>query len=161
MVCKLCKHPRIGEIEGLVKAGRLDIADASRELDAHYQETWKHFNECIKPPTEEKEFQEYLSILRELVMKLKHRIDDIEDVPTNLLSVKMLTSLIKELRGVVRDLGTLEGRLQSGTLIQLTNITVRYEKLTSLMFSNLCDNCRMSLIQELEKLETPSLQDMR
>jgi len=153
MTCKVCKHPRVAEIEGLVRAGKLTIQDASRELDCSYQEAWGHFNRCLKEPGNVDEFEEHLVLLRELVIKLKRRVDDLDDTPTTVISVKMLTSLVKELRGLVRDLGALEGRLQSGALIQLTSVTVKYEKLASVMFSNLCDDCRTNLIEELEQLE--------
>ena len=161
MTCKLCKHPRISEVEGLVRAGKLDIRAASRELDASYQETWKHFKECATAPEDEKEFEEYLDIMRNLVVRLNERVKDLEDTPTSLVSVKMLTSLVKEIRGLIRDLGALEGRLRSSPLVQLTNITVKYEKLTSIMFSSLCDTCRLKLAKQLEVMEPIKLEDYR
>ena len=153
MTCKVCNHSRIGEIEGLIRADKLTIQDASRELGCSYQEAWKHFNKCLTAPGDADEFEGHLLLLKELVRKLKARVDDLDETPTTIVSVKMLTSLVKELRGLIRDLGALEGRLQSGALIQLTSITVKYEKLASVMFSNLCDECRSGLIVELEQLE--------
>ena len=161
MPCKLCRHERINEIESLVRASKLTMPDAARELSCTYQEVWKHFNNCLKAPGNEEEFEKYLKILRELVDRLNTRVEDIEGTPTNLITVRMLTSLTKEMRGVIRDLGALEGRLQTGTLIQLTNVTIKYEKLTNILFSSLCDKCRGNLITELEAMEPINLEAMR
>lgn len=161
VTCKVCKHPRVAEIEALVRANKLTIQDASRELGCSYQEAWAHFNRCLAEPANADQFAQDLILLRELVFKLNDRVNDLEDTPTTKISVNMLTSLTREIRGLIRDLGALEGRLQSGTLIQLNQVNVKFEKLTSIMFSSLCDKCRGSLISELEKLEKIDLEQMR
>lgn len=162
MTCKLCRHPRIAEIEALHRAGKITIEDASRELSASYQETWAHFNRCLAPLADEDAFEVYLNLMRELVNKLKDRVDDLDETPTTIVSVKMLTALVKELRGLIRDLGALEGRIQSGAIIQLNQVSDKYQKLTGIMFSGLCESCRAQMIAELERLENnPELEVMK
>lgn len=161
MVCKLDNHPKIAEVERSVKEGVMTITEAARELDSTYQETWKHFKECVKAPVENLEFEGYLAIMRELILKMKTRVDSLESTPTNAVSVKMLTSLVREIRGLVGNLAELEGRFQRSPLLQLTQINVKFEKLTAFMFTSLCDDCKLKLASQLEQMEPLKLEDHR
>ena len=161
MTCKLDNHPDIVDVETSVKGGVMTITEAARELDCSYQEAWRHFKECVKAPVEQIEYEGYMTILRELVMKMKNRVDSLTLTPTNPSSVKMLTSLVKEIRGLVGNLAELEGRLSRSPMLQLTQINVRYNKLTAFMFSTLCTECKLKLANQLEQTETIKLEDYR
>ena len=161
MTCKLDNHPGIVDVETSVKEGTMTITEAARELDCSYQEAWKHFKECLEVPVEQIEFDGYLAILRELVIKLKTRVDSLDLTPTNPSSVKMITALVHQLRGLVGNLAELEGRLSRSPMLQLTQINIKYNKLTAFMFSNLCDDCKLKLADQLEHMEKIELEDYR
>lgn len=159
MVCSLDNHKDISAVEDAVKAGTMTIQEASIELDASYQETWRHFKDCVQVPVEQIEFEGYLAIMRELVLKLKNRVDELDTTPTNLSSVKMVTALVQQIRGLISNLAELEGRLQRSPMLKLTQINVKYNQLTSFMFSELCEICKLKLSTRLEEL--PQLEDYR
>lgn len=161
MTCKLDNHPDILDVETSVKGGVMTITQAARELDCSYQEAWRHFKECLQVPVEQIEFEGYLAILRELVIKMKKRVDSLALTPTNPSSIKMLTSLVKEIRGLVGNLAELEGRLSRSPILQLTQINVKFQKLTSFMFSTLCNECKLKLTNQLEDMEKVKLEDYR
>lgn len=161
MTCKLDNHLDIVGVETSVNGGVMTITEAARELDCSYQEAWRHFKDCVKAPVEQIEHEGYLTILRELVMKMKSRFDDLDLTPTNPASVKMVTTLVKEIRGLVNNLAELEGRMSRSPLLQLTQINVKYNQLTSFMFSSLCTECKLKLVNQLENAEQIKLEDYR
>ena len=162
MTCSLCNNTNIGDIERLVHSNEMSMNEAAHELDCTYQDAWKHFNKCLVPVENSEQFEMYLGMMRDIVLKLNTRVESLEKVPTDLISVKMITSLTKELRGMIRDLGSLEGRIQSSPLIQLNQVTIKYSKLTSLMFSALCPECQLKLADGLDKIEqAPDLENYR
>ena len=153
MVCKICENPKIEDVEIAVKAGRITIQQAATQLGEDYQSTWQHFKHCLKEPVMDKDFEGLLKILQKLIFRLDKQVDDLEESPTNLVSVKMITSLASALRGCIKDLAELEGKIRTSPLISLTNITMKLDKLTSFMFSELCDNCKEKFIAYVEDLE--------
>ncbi len=153
MACKICENPKIEDVEIAVKAGRITIQQAAMELGEDYQSTWRHFKYCLKEPVEDKEFEELLGILQKLVFRLDKRVDDLDETPTSLVTVKMLTSLASALRGCIKDLAELEGKIRASPLISLSNITMKLDKITSFMFAELCDPCKEKFINYVENIE--------
>ncbi len=153
MVCKICENPKIEDVEISVKSGRITIKEAAMELGADYQSTWSHFKHCLKEPVEDKDFEDLLKILQKLIFRLDRRVDELEEAPTNLVSVKMLTALASSLRGCIKDLAELEGKIRTSPLIHLTNVTMKLDKITSFLFSELCDACKEKFIIYVEELE--------
>ena len=161
MVCKLDNHRNIVEVEAAVKDGTMTINEAALELDCTYQEAWRHFKECLNVPIEQIEFEGYLNILRQLVVKMNGRVNDLELTPTNPASVKMVTALVKEIRGLISKLAELEGRMSRSPMLQLTQVNVKFNRLTSFMFNELCDECKLKLSSQLNQMELPKLEDYR
>ena len=123
------------------------------KLDEDYQSTWRHFKYCLKEPVEDEDFENLLKILQKLIIRLDQRVDELEGTPTNLISVKMVTTLARELRGCIGALAELEGKIKVSPLIQLTSVTMKLEKITSFMFAELCDNCKEKFITYADELE--------
>ena len=151
--CPICSHPKRAEVEAAVKSGELTITKAAKMFGADYTTTWRHFKECLKEPIENREFEDNLMILREIICRLNDRVQDLEDLPTDLISVRMLTNLTKELRNGIKDLAELEGQFRASPLIQLNQITIQYEHLTSFLFTQLCPECKLKLSSHLTNLE--------
>jgi len=130
-----------------IALGRLNTDEAAQLLGVSRDKVQKHLRECLKTETLG---IEYVSTLKELVDKLKAMVDDLEGRGTNPMTVKMVTSLVHELRGLVRDVATLEGRLQVAPLIQINQLNLKLEKIQSFVLQKLPEEYQKLLLTHLE-----------
>ena len=166
--CPVCSHPRGPEVLRKVFEGQLTLRDAARELGVSYPYIWRCYNyhfkvrasdkgvDLIPRDDEEIEEIEYAEELKQLIHKLKRKVNEVLDDP----SIRdRPTAWIRQFRGVIRDLAELEGRLQKAPLIQLTQYNIRFEQLTAFLMKDLCDNCKRKAIKFLEELsKQPALE---
>lgn len=88
---------------------------------------------------EELEEVEFTDDLKEIIQKLKRKVHEVLGDPS---ARDRPTAWIHQLRGCIRDLAELEGKLQKAPLIQLTQLNVQFEHLTTFLIRDLCENCR-------------------
>jgi len=155
------KHPRIKEVEEKVKSNQMGLREAAIELNVSYQAIWNHFKESGRLPSEDEEFEYYLYILKELIEDIKKRLDEIDTRPTDLVTSRILSLLSKEIRGSIRDLAELLGRVQTGIIIQFNQLNVRYNKLSSFMMASCCPDCKKKLLDLIEADVNASLEHER
>jgi len=125
-----------------------------------YQMVWKHFREHVQVNVRNgqiviqqiKPEEDYISVLQNLMEDLRRMITDLKNEPTNQSTVKMKTELVREIRGLIRDLCTLEGTIKRGPLIQLNQLNVQFEFLIAYLATNLCDECKHKVTEYLEKM---------
>ena len=128
--------------------GKTTMEEAAREVGEPLSDVRRHFVECIKQD-DDSEFDEYMHIMKDLVISMNLRVAELEGLPTNLPNVKMVTGLVREIRGLIKDLAELEGRLQRSPMIQYNMVTMQYESLTKFLFEHLCDECKLSVGKQL------------
>ena len=145
--CAVCHHPKGPTVVSDIALGRLNTEEAAKILGVSKEQVQKHLRECLKAETLG---LEYVDTLKELVTKLKKMIDDVEGKGVNPLTVKMMTSLVHEVRGLVRDVATLEGRLQVAPLIQINQLNLKLEKIQSFVLQKLPERYQKLLLDHIE-----------
>ena len=149
--CPIHNSPKGPEVLRRVFEGVLDLRAAARELDVSYPLMWRCYNYHYKmkasakgvslelKESEEMEEVEFTEDLKGIIQKLKHKVDEVLSDP----SVRdRPTAWIHQFRGCIRDLAELEGKLQRAPLIQLTQLNVQFEHLTTFLIRDLCEDCR-------------------
>lgn len=167
MSCEVCKHPRAAEVMMRVFAGDLTYVDAASALRLPVPTVWHCMKEhwqaerqgdriILKEVTEAKTTEDFVGLMRKSVQRFIGRLDQAMGLPVSAYNEGAVTKLSAELRALMRDILEFEGKLQSAPLIQLSLIQVQMHKLTSFLFSALCDADReklMKVLPELMKVE--------
>ena len=145
--CAVCQHSKGASVISEIALGRLTTDEAAKLLGVSRDKVQRHLRECLNTETLG---IEYVLTLKELVEKLKTMTEDLEGRGTNPLTVKMMTSLVHEIRGLVRDVATLEGRLQVAPLIQINQLNLKLEKIQSFVLQKLPNKYQKLLLEQLE-----------
>jgi len=153
--CQICKKPEAPLVMRKVALGQLDVVMASRLLKTTVDAIRYHLKTCMKKveePEREPITDDYAKELHKLFKKLRRKVDDIVIMPISPSNIKMLTETVKEIRNLCTDIATLQGRLQSTTIIQLTQLNLQFEKMTQFFLTQACPECRKKMIQFLESI---------
>jgi len=158
--CKICKDPRSSQWAADLFLGKRTVENIARDAGVSYQVAWKHFREHVQVNIENgqivlqklAEEENYVEVLKNLMTDLRTMVTDLKEEPTNQSTVRMKTELIREIRGLIRDMCTLEGTISKGPLIQLNQLTIQFEYLMSYLATDLCGSCRQKIMDHLEKI---------
>lgn len=158
--CPVHTHPKGPVVLRKVFDGQMDLRDAARELDISYPMVWRCYNYHYKIEAgsgstsislkEEADLSEaeFTEDLKEIIRSLKEKVHAVlEDSSAK----DRPTAWIHQFRGAIRDLAELEGKLQKAPLIQLTQLNIQFEKLTTFIISQLCPECQKKVMQYLEE----------
>jgi len=153
--CRICNDLRAIDVLAKVWNGSLSLREAAKELNVSYPMLWHHvrFHETAQSgqkPTR----TDTLEILEEITNILKQRLDEMKNLPIGPIHERMLTQNIEVLRRTLMDLERLTGRLRAAPLIQLQQVTIHYEALLSFLTTELCESCKLRIMQFLEKQVT-------
>ena len=163
MGCPICEHPRAQEMMGKVFAGTQNYVDAAKELNVSSETVWKCFNEhweteedsgkvTMRAIKEAKTTDDFVELLRRTLQRFIKRLNSAMEMPVSAYNESAVTRLSAELRAIMRDVLEFEGKLHSAPLVQLNIIQMQMTKLTSFMFSELCEEDRKKLIKILPEL---------
>ena len=156
--CPICNHTENIHVTNEILRGVMTIGEAAIffEVDRELMEI--HVKEHIRVlPTDggalvaiERQEMDSIGMLQELIFKLKELFDKYskgDDVTT----VRALTTLVKELRGCIRIMEELTGKLQTGPMITLHLQQITINKVQSFLMEEVCDDCRLKVVEHLGK----------
>lgn len=125
----------------------MSIEDVQEHLDKHeinvdeekgvYESTDFYMNQFLKILKQLKDWMNYVTMVKD------------PDQKTMEVGLKVM----KEIRLTLSDLAELQGKKEkSGNItVQIENMNMRYTKLTNLLMVELCDECRMKVIDLLDE----------
>jgi len=132
-----------------VLLGKMTGREAAERLGVDEYTVWHWLREW-KPREVPKDLAE---ILRDVLKKLRMRVDELLARPISYTDEKMVSSQVRTLKDLVMDIAKLEQRLEEIPVIQYQQISVQMNKLTTFMVGSLCSDCRQKVIQHLGELE--------
>jgi hypothetical protein len=160
--CSVCNHPKSFELMTKVFQGKMNYIDAAREMNLPYQTVWKCFTSHWETISDEEglkiqlkkatEAGDFVTILRKNIELFINRLDQAKTMPVSSYNEGAVTKLSSELRGIMRDILEFEGKLKTGTIIQLNIMQVQMTKLTEFLLSNLCEEDKQKLIIALPQI---------
>ena len=98
---------------------------------------------------------ELLRLLKQLKDWMKLVIMDEKRVDKNTIDAG--TKLTREIRLTLESLAQFQGRLDKTSTVQLTQINMKYLQLTTVLLSEVCDECRGKIIRVLDDT-TPAVE---
>lgn len=160
--CPICENPQGDELSEAVVAGKLTVYELSRAMGIGYDVAWKHIREHLtstavgSPAAEsslstEMSTEEMIQTLSYVVSRLRSKVDVYLATAGNAENDRTAASLIKELRGLITDIATLEGKLQKLPLEKLESLTKALDKINAFMVTELCDSCKLKLAEKIAK----------
>lgn len=156
--CPVCEHPKNISITNEILRGIMTIGEAGNYFNVTRDVMEVHVKEHIRVlPTDsgalvavERKDMDSIGMLQELIFKLKGLFDKYskgEDVTT----VRSLTALVRELRGCIRIMEELTGKLQTGPMITLHLQQIVINKVQSFLMEEVCPDCRTKVVEYLGK----------
>ena len=105
--CPICRSPKGLELTKKVLSGEITIDEAAKQMNVPYHVFWnhiKHINLQTKEPLPDNvSSSDLLEMIRNLVLRLHELVSE------SILSGNVSPSLIRELRGLIKDLVDLSG----------------------------------------------------
>ena len=152
--CKVCALPNRNEVEtSLIKGEALhrevaELYDISTEaIRTHMKEHCQEKSMVLSP-----EHQEKAKWLYGKAQQLSDLIDELFTTNLSAQGIKALVSALAELRQEIRVLAEIEGEL-----VQKSNVTInQYRSLKMIVVGDLCDGCKLKVLEKLEKMEEVS-----
>jgi len=146
-----------------VFAGNLTYVEAAKELRLPTSTVWHCFSEHWSVEAEGEKVtlrllqqaettEDFVTLLRKSIKKFILRLETAMEMPVTSYNEGAITKLSAELRALMRDILEFEGKLKSTPLIQLNVLQVQLQKLTSFLFSELCEGDRQKLLKILPEL---------
>jgi len=118
----------------------------------HWQVEREGNQVVLREVKEAKTTEDFVELLRKSVQKFISRLTSAMELPVSAYNEGAVTKLSAELRALMRDILEFEGKLQTAPTIQLTIVQTQMTKLTSFLFSSLCDTDREKLMKALPEL---------
>jgi len=149
--CSLCKHPKRLYYERQILTQRMTIMEAAQRMSVPYQTLWYHMKSHVgkKPPS--KPITDITSILKDLLYKLKKRVDQLLEIPIKAISEREVSTLTRVLKDIAMDIAKLEQQLQESPTVQITNLIVSQTRLQTWLINNLCGECKSKLLPFLKE----------
>lgn len=169
--CEVCNHPRAHAIMRKVFAGEMTYIEAAQELSLpkstvfhcfshHWEMEAKEDAITMRLKTAET-VDDYVSILKDILHKLINHLTNEMLIQGAQINASDVTRVTQEVRRAMRDVLEFEGKLKTGPMIQLTVLQTQFTKLMSVLFTELCDNCRNKLLEALPELEAESTEHIK
>jgi len=139
---KIEAHPNHKEILQLITDNRMSTEQAARELEVDPGQLRRYIKDTAEA-TELDTLNEYTAGIQVMIRMLGSMLDTIKDNPVESEMVKMVTSMTRECRGLIRDLADLQGKMGKVAGIEANPAEAKYNDLVSFLMVNLCGECRM------------------
>jgi len=145
-------------------SGEWTYVDVAKELGVTPEEAFACFSEhwsveadgekvTMKAVKEAETVDDFIVLLKKTLKKFIKRLDTAMDLPTTAFNESAVTRLSAGLRAIMRDILEFDGKLKATPLVQLNIMQVQMTKLTSFMFSELCETDRQKLLKILPELQ--------
>lgn len=157
---KIEEHPQSREIIELILNDKMSSEQGARELDVDPGQLRRY----IKKMTEEEHSQTmemYADGMHAMIQKLGKMINELDGMPVEPAMVKMMTSMTREARGLIRDLADLQKQIASTSGPRNQESAAKYNNLISFLMNNLCGECRMLVGRRLAESEQTDLGDLK
>lgn len=141
--CPVCVHPRGRELTDRVLSGELTVNEAARELGISDAVMLYHIKNHIGRGGEDGE--DLRTMLRDLLQKIHVLVD------TGLTSGRINPNLIRELRGLAKDLMAMGGGLSDSA-----DLENWIDELVSFLATELPDQCRDVVLKWLDEHPQPT-----
>lgn len=157
MPCKICEDPEGQRLIEAIAEGKISITDAAKKLGVTFADFEIHIKNHMeekplpRPRLEEGEI-DIGRTLRETLRLLKARVSVFMQTEVTPENERMLTALVKEVRGLVMNIAELEGKLSGQPLIELKTIKMQFNDLTGFMITELCPVCKAKIQNRLEEM---------
>jgi len=89
-----------------------------------------------------------LGILRSLIGMLRQKTKNFL-MYANMENYKPATAMIKELRGVIKDIADIEAKMAAGPKVEVEQLTIIINNLEDFLATDLCDDCRVKAAERL------------
>ena len=158
MSCKICETVLGRELTGKVLDADITISEAARKLGVPYKVFEEHLKEhmdrALPRPivTEKAEDIDLGKTLREVLLMLKSRAQVFVETDVTPENERMLSMLVKELRGISMNIAELEGKLMNMPLVELKSIKMQFNDLTGFMITDMCPVCKAKIQQKLDDM---------
>jgi len=155
MSCRVCENPQCKDIINEIASGNISLNDAAKKLNVTYNELVLHIKEHLNALPKPEIGNDEIDIgkaLREMLRLLKARVFVFLDTEVTPDNERMLTSLVKETRGLVMNIAELEGKLSNQPIIELKTVKMQFNDLTGFLITELCLVCRAKIQQKLEQM---------
>jgi len=137
--------------------GKRTLHDASLFFKVPISEVNEHVNHHYEPQVVELEPEDfYIRELNKILRQLKDWTSYYmkSSTITN-RDMETMIKLIRETRDTIKTLGEFEGRLNRQTPVQIniSMINQRYERLQDFLLNEVCDECRLKVINLMDELK--------
>jgi len=154
--CPICNSSQCREWTTDLFLGRRNLRDAANFFNISPQEVYEHLMKHKVPDApvevEEHDLAYYVGELGFLTKSMKDILNTQLQKVIDLSDVRAIMAVMKELRETLKLLAELEGRLQQQKVE--INVDVTQQKLDELyeavVESNMCDRCKMVILNVLE-----------
>jgi len=148
---KIDTHPLRDVVLKQVLLGKMTIREAASRLQVSEKTLWHYIKKGEVSTSEEP--SDLIELLRDILKKLKLRVEELLARPVSYQDEKMLSMNVSNLEKIVMDLAKLTKQIQSAPLVQIQHIEVQYNKLQQFMLERLCVACKSKLLKYLEGQE--------
>jgi len=147
---RLQDDPNYTKVVTAILEGQVTIKAGALALQTSEENLWHHVQGLIEAQKTEAQPVEFTEILRGLIQDLQKKVKSMMLLPLE----DRPTSVIRELRGCILDLATLEGKLTAQPIVQLNQVTMQLNQITSFLYSGLCPACQAKVVEFVRKLTT-------
>lgn len=155
--CPVCKHASRESLEMQVLLGQVSFQDAAEKLDTDLPALWHHMKYHLDDKEEEAlseasyTREQRIKILDKCLNQLYKKARMLFLLPPESQTIKSLTILVQQLRGLARDVAILEGDVEIGTKVTIQQLNVEMTKIQSWLVEHLCYNCKKLFVGHMEE----------
>lgn len=148
--CPVCSHSHREEIESLLLSGEDTLVHVAEKFNVPFDELYEHMKSHVQGWKESSE-EEWTAVLEKYLRKLSVKLDRLLSRPLEPSTVKPVVELTKEVRGLVRDLATLSGKIQTTPVIEILQLQSQNQKILEFVMEVLSEDQKRLLLQRLEE----------
>lgn len=145
----------------LCNLGKKSPFDVATELDCTYEQVMAHINGGHELQVDDQGRLQSSDVLLKRLSDNLNTLQDWADFVTSTVSgsadldnnkIRMLTTLVKEIRGGIGDIAELQGRKGPGdAIMQVQVLNARVVDLTNTIIDVCCDDCKLKILGAIEK----------
>jgi len=164
-VCKVCaaitNNYKIAKLALEVERGKVLKKEFANALGVDTTTIGYHFKNCKLDPKDFStppkrtgdQFADDLLELEALLPVLIKRVKNWLATPIDYERInieKAISSLIREGRGLAKDLALIKGQIQAPALVQVKQLNIQYNQLQNVILGELCPVCQQKILELLE-----------
>jgi hypothetical protein len=153
-------NPRVAKLAIGVSKGKVLKKEFAGVINVDTTTVGYHFKNCKLDPTPfarprertDDQFAEDLKDLEALLPTLILRVKTWLSIPVDherTGSEKAISTLIREGRGLAKDLALLKGQLQTPAMVKVNQLNIQYNQLQNIILGELCDHCQRQILKRL------------